>query len=167
MLSQPLGGLRTILEMQQPRVGVGVMILNERGQVLVGRRTSHLAHGQHNYGWCGGHVDFGEDVVQAAKREAREEAGIEVGDLRLLCVNNIVRYDRHYIDIEFIGRIIAGEPHATQPDEMDSWAWYDVERVPQPMFEPARLALLAYQSGQLTNFGVPTFHIDAASDRAG
>ncbi len=155
-----------LLSAKHPRVGVGVMILNKQGQVLIGRRTSRLAHGHFSYGWCGGHVDFGEDIVEAAKREALEEAGIEVGDLRFLCVNNIVRYDRHYIDIEFVGRIVSGEPRVTQPEEMDAWAWYDLDSVPQPMFEPARLALLAYQSGQLTNFGVPVFRHDLIEDQA-
>ncbi len=123
----------------------------------MGRRTSSLAHGRFSYGWTGGHLEFGETPVEAARREAREEAGIELGELRLLCINNIIRYDRHYLDIEFVGRIVAGEPRVLLPDEMDSWTWYDLDQVPSPMFEPARLALEAYRTGALTNFDAPLF----------
>ncbi len=141
-----------------PRIGVGVLVLNDNGQILVGRRTSPNAHGQHTWGWCGGHLDFGESVTDCARRETREEAGIEIGELRLLCVNNIIRYDRHYIDIHLIGRIVAGEPAVIQPEEMDSWGWFAPEAVPQPIFEPARLALEAYRAGQFTsNIDAPLF----------
>jgi 8-oxo-dGTP diphosphatase len=145
------------------RIGVGTLVFNDRGQILVGRRTSAFAHGQYSYGWTGGHLEFGETPVEAACREAREEAGIEIGDLRLLCVNNIVRYDKHYIDIEFVGRIVGGEPRVLQPHEMDSWTWYDLDAVPLPLFEPARLALEAYRNGALSNFGVPLFSKDSES----
>lgn len=141
-----------------PRIGVGVLIVNAQGEILAGRRTSPNAHGQHEWGWCGGHLDFGESVTECAQREAREEAGIEVGELRLLCVNNIIRYERHYIDIHLTGRILSGEPRPIQPEEMDSWGWYAPEALPQPIFEPARLALEAYLSGRFaTNMDIPLF----------
>jgi 8-oxo-dGTP diphosphatase len=35
------------------------------------------------YNGIGGHVERGEDPYQAARREVREETGLEVGDLRL------------------------------------------------------------------------------------
>jgi 8-oxo-dGTP diphosphatase len=41
------------------------------------------------YNGVGGHVEAGEDVLTAARREAQEETGIEAADLRLVAVANI------------------------------------------------------------------------------
>ena len=58
-------------DFKHPRVGCGAMIQNEKGEVLLG-----LRQGSHGAGeWCfpGGHLEFGETIFQAAKREVRED----------------------------------------------------------------------------------------------
>lgn len=132
--------------MSEPRVGVGVMIVRD-GCVLMAKRVGGQRAGW--YGWAGGKLEFGESLQACARREAREEAGIEVGDLRLLCLSSIVVDDQHWIDVEFLGEITAGEPHTAAPDEIDGWAWYPIEQLPSPIFEPAQRALEAYRSGRL------------------
>ncbi|SFB70613.1 NUDIX hydrolase [Butyrivibrio sp. YAB3001] len=59
-------------------VGCGVLIENEKGQVLLQRRSDT---GQ----WCvpGGALEPGETYIEAAKREIYEEVGIKVDDLEL------------------------------------------------------------------------------------
>ena len=59
-------------------VGCGVLIENDKGQVLLQRRSDT---GE----WCvpGGALDVGETYVQAATREVWEEVGITVHHLRL------------------------------------------------------------------------------------
>lgn len=59
-------------------VGCGVLIENDKGQVLLQKRSDT---GQ----WCvpGGALDLGETYEEAAKREVREEVRIEVDHLRL------------------------------------------------------------------------------------
>ena len=61
--------------MNAPRVGVGVMIVRD-GRVLMGRRMSGQRPGW--WGWIGGKLEFGETLQECARREAREEAGVEV-----------------------------------------------------------------------------------------
>lgn len=41
------------------------------------------------YNGLGGHVEVDEDILSAARREVREEAGLEVDDLKLKAVINI------------------------------------------------------------------------------
>ncbi len=130
--------------MSEPRVGV--MIVRD-GRVLMSRRTS----GQ-RAGWCGwivGKLELGETLQACARREAREEAGVDIDNLRLLCVSSIIVQDQHWIDVEFLADIVAGEPPATAPDEIDEWAWYLLDALPGPIFEPAACALEAYRTGHL------------------
>jgi 8-oxo-dGTP diphosphatase len=134
--------------MNGPRVGVGVLIVQD-GRVLMGRRMSGQRPGW--YGWIGGKLEFGETLQACARREAREEAGVEVGNLRLLCISSIIVEDQHWIDVEFLGDIVAGEPHVAAPDELIDWAWYPIEQLPAPIFEPAQLALQSYRTGIVLN----------------
>ena len=59
-------------------VGCGVLVENEKGQVLLQKRSDN---GQ----WCvpGGALELGETYNEAAARELREEVGIEVRELQL------------------------------------------------------------------------------------
>jgi 8-oxo-dGTP diphosphatase len=134
--------------MDVPRVGVGVMLVRH-GQVLLGRRTSGQRPGW--WGWIGGKLEFGETLQECARREAREEAGIEITNLRLLCISSIFVEDQHWIDVEFLADIAAGEPHAAAPDELTEWAWYPIDELPAPIFEPAERALQSYRTGILVN----------------
>ncbi|MGL4775402.1 MAG: nucleotide triphosphate diphosphatase NUDT15, partial [Aeromonas veronii] len=58
-----------------PRVGVGVILTNAQGQVLLGKRK-----GSHAPYWSipGGHLELGESFESAAIREVAEETGLEI-----------------------------------------------------------------------------------------
>lgn len=62
--------------MENIRVTVGAIVLNERGEVLLAQR----AHEPFKEKWCipGGHVEFGEHPEHAVKRELQEETGLEM-----------------------------------------------------------------------------------------
>ncbi|PWZ00084.1 hypothetical protein BCV70DRAFT_104793 [Testicularia cyperi] len=57
-----------------PRVGVGVFVLNERGHVLVGKRTG--SHGSGTLALPGGHLELHESFAECATREVLEETGL-------------------------------------------------------------------------------------------
>lgn len=72
----------------QREQGAGVIVVNDKGQVLLGR-------GRDDGMWQtpGGHVDPGEDFIQAAHRELREEANIVAGEL-----HEVGHYTDHNFD---------------------------------------------------------------------
>ncbi|MCK7534712.1 MAG: NUDIX domain-containing protein [Marinilabiliales bacterium] len=94
-------------------------------------------------------LEFGETLQACAKREAREEAGIEITRLRLLCLATIIVEDQHWVDRgQFLADIASGEPHTAAPDEIDGWTSCSIrKRLPSPIFEPAQRALEAHRSG--------------------
>jgi 8-oxo-dGTP diphosphatase len=134
--------------MNVPRVGVGAMIVRD-GQVLMARRNSGQRPGW--YGWVGGKLEFGETLQDCARREAREEAGLELTNLRLLCLSSFIVEDQHWIDVEFLADIESGEPRDAAPDELAGWTWYPLDDLPGPIFEPAAAAIEAYRTGNLLN----------------
>jgi 8-oxo-dGTP diphosphatase len=132
----------------RPKVGVGVMMFRD-GKVLIGKRRG--SHGSATYGWCGGHVEFGETLEEAARREVEEETGMVARELRFLCVSNIVNYDKHYVDVEFICTDFSGEPEVREADRVDSWTWYSIDELPKPLFAAVELAINSYTNGIVYN----------------
>lgn len=58
---------------------VRVFLVNSQGQVLLHRRARSLKDNPGKWDQSvGGHVDSGEDYITAARRETREELGIDV-----------------------------------------------------------------------------------------
>lgn len=123
------------------------MVFVRNGKVFLAQRIG--SHGEATWGSAGGHLEFGETLEECARREAMEELGVAVGNLRVICLSNIVAYDRHYVDIEFLGDIGDQEPvlQATDGSFCDH-GWFPLKEPPQPLFEPMRLAIESLLSGQ-------------------
>jgi len=127
-----------------PKVGSGVVIIRD-GKTLLAKRKG--AHAEGTWGSLGGHVESGESPMEASIREAREELGIEIGNLTFASCTSMIKYDRHYIDISFTAEIISGEPTICEPDKIEEIGWFDLEALPEPLFEPVRRVFDALKTG--------------------
>ena len=129
-----------------PRVGVGVMIVKD-GRVLLGERKG--SHGAGEFAFPGGHLEYMESLEQCAKRETKEECGIEIGNIRFQFVANVTTYaPKHYVHIGLVADWQSGTPALLEPASSGPWAWYDLDHLPQPLFEMCRLAIESYQTGR-------------------
>ena len=124
----------------RPLVGIGVLILRD-GHVLLGKR--HNAHGAGDWAPPGGHLEFGETPQDAAVREVREEVGLKVTSARLIGVSNTIftAENKHYVTLFFVAECASGEPALLEPHKCEGWGWYDLSRLPQPLFPPLRTFL--------------------------
>ncbi len=127
------------------QVGAGAVIVRD-GKVLLAKRKG--SHGEGSYGTAGGHVEFGETPTETVKREAMEELGIELKNVRFASCTNMQKYGKHYIDISFVAEILRGEPKIMEREKIASVDWYDLEDLPEPLFEPVRIVLEAMKSGE-------------------
>lgn len=88
-----------------PEPTVGALILNRKGKMLLVK--SHKWGDR--YTIPGGHVELGEGLVPALKREIKEEVGLEISDVRFLMVQEAVFSKefwkpRHFIFFDFVCR---------------------------------------------------------------
>jgi len=123
------------------------VIIVRDGQVFLAKR--HGAHGEDTWASAGGHLENGETFEECARREAMEELGVTVGDLRFLCVSNIIAYGKHYVDIEFLGDISGQEPRLMEPEAFIDSGWFPLEGLPEPLFLAMGHALDSYKTGQM------------------
>ncbi len=132
---------------QRPKVGIGLLVFKE-GKVLLGKRKG--AHAAGVYGGPGGHLEHLESFAQCAKREAQEEAGIEITNIRFLCVTNFTTYaPKHYVDIGLIADWGSGDPQVLEPDKCGSWDWYDRDNLPEPLFDVVKNYIQALKTGKI------------------
>ena len=67
-----------------------VIIINERNEILLGKRTDNL-----KWGYAGGSIELGETIEECALRELKEETGLIADELEFFLINS--GEETHYI----------------------------------------------------------------------
>ncbi|NMC51626.1 NUDIX hydrolase [Candidatus Kuenenbacteria bacterium] len=136
---------------KRPLVGVGVMIQNKKGEVLIGLRKSQHANGE--WSFPGGHVEFGERIEETARKEVLEETGLEIEKMELISVADQMRYieteGKHYLNIGFKGEYEGGEPKVLEPEKCAEWRWFSLDNLPTPLLEGTELVIKNYLKGKI------------------
>ena len=122
---------------KRPKVGVGVIIINPDGLVLLGHRTG--SHGAGTWGLPGGHLEFGEKPEERARIEIFEETGIT--DLIFapgvyIYTNDVFNEDKHYITLYLVATHFKGTPVIKEPNKCLEWRWCCWDELPEPHFLP-------------------------------
>jgi 8-oxo-dGTP diphosphatase len=130
---------------ERPRVGLGVIIVNHDGQVLIGKRIgSHAPY----YSIPGGNLDLGETFEKGAAREIKEETDLDIKNPEVIAVtNNLETYHEeglHYISIIMLVKDFSGQLKTMEPEKCTGWFWVDPENLPMPLFEASRMAIACY-----------------------
>ena len=135
----------------RPKGAIGTYIV-EKEKILLFLRNSEHAGGT----WCSpcGHIEYGESFLEAARREAKEEAGIEVQDIKILGVTSDV-YDnekRHYITVHTMPIKYTGTPSLMEPEKFDEMRWFNLSELPENLF-PANKHFLSLNPDCLCGSG--------------
>jgi len=120
---------------ENPLPASTALVLNERNQLLLGKRSVDPARGQ----WClpGGFVEMGETMEQAALRELREETGLQGRALAFIgCLHQESRFYGSIIIFGYRVAALCGELRAG--DDMEELCYYDLDRLPPMAFETHR-----------------------------
>jgi len=119
---------------KRPKVGLGIIIKKE-DKILLGKRKN--SHGEGD--WCppGGHLEFFETLEECAKRETKEETGLEVSELKFLAVTNdfFEKENKHYITIFMIAEA-EGELKVMEPEKCEKWEYFEIDNLPENLFKP-------------------------------
>lgn len=127
-------------------VTVHLLFFRDNQVLLLRRFNTGFEDG--NYSVPAGHLDGGEPLRVAAKREALEEIGvnIDIEDIRFAGVMHKIEDDER---VEFFVQVKKwqGEPFNAEPDKCDQLRWYDVDALPQNTIPYVRKAIQNFQEG--------------------
>ncbi|MBN1386429.1 NUDIX domain-containing protein [Candidatus Woesearchaeota archaeon] len=136
--------------MERPGVGLGVVIEKE-GKIVLGKRTN--THGDEM--WCcpGGHLELNERFEECAKREAKEETDMDIGEAECFGITNdlVKEWGTHYITICMKATQFKGKPKVMEPDKFIEVGWYPLDNLPKPLFPPTRKMIGLFKSGGVFN----------------
>jgi len=133
--------MNSIVKFSSPIVGVGVIILRN-GRVLLGERIG--SHGSGTWALPGGHLEFGETVEQCAVREAMEETGLELQDVKAGPYSSdlFASEQKHYVTLFVVSSSSEGEPETLEPTKCSRWQWFRWSELPTPLFQPLQTLVL-------------------------
>ena len=126
------------------RIGVGIIVLNNKNQVFVGKRKDNPGN---NWQMPQGGIDKGEDFISAMKRELMEETSIK--NIKILKeLEHLYQYDlpKNLVGIIwkgkfrgqkqkwFITRFLGEDTEInlkTKHPEFIEWKWIEPEKLPE------------------------------------
>lgn len=108
----------------EPHASTCVIIPDDSGRLLLAKRAVEPRRG--TYIFPGGFVNFDETPYHAARREIREETGLDCGELTLLDVYNIsYRENEASLSIVFLADNWQGDAEAG--DDAAALAWKEID----------------------------------------
>lgn len=132
------------MDQKFPRVGVGAVVLDHEGRILLQLRKKPPE--ANHWSIPGGRVEYMETIEDAIVRELREELGIDTRIVDLLCVtNHIVQADdAHWVSPAFLVQILDGEAANREPHSTKEIRWFSISELPPNLTVTTRSALNAY-----------------------
>jgi nucleoside triphosphatase len=113
-------------EQQYPEPTVGALIFNREGKVFLMR--SHKWRGK----WVlpGGHIELGERMEDALRREVKEETNLDIRDIEFICFQEFIYDDRfwrprHFIFFDYACRTDSTDVQLS--DEAEEFTWVTLE----------------------------------------
>jgi nucleoside triphosphatase len=131
-------------EQQYPEPTVGALILNPQGELFLMR--------SHKWADCyvvpGGHVELGESMEDALRREVKEETALDIYDIQFLRFQEFIYDDafwkrRHFIFFDYVCCTDSTEVRLN--DEAHEYLWVIPEEALKLPIEPyTRVAIETY-----------------------
>lgn len=137
---------------EKKRVGVGFGIMVVRGgKVLLGKRSEDPTkadtelHLEGTWTMPGGKLEYGESFEEGAARELKEETGMTLKKMRVMCVNNDMNEHAHFVTLGFLAKEYSGEPQVMEPEEITEWKWFPLNALPENMYFPSAKVIENYK----------------------
>lgn len=127
-------------------VGCGALIINDKEEVLLLKRTEKTRNQAGCWAKPGGGVEFGEKAEDAIKREVKEELGIDIELTKFLgFTNDIMEAEKqHWIALNFMAKIIGGEVQNLEPEKHEEIKWFSLNNLPEKLAQNTKDSISEY-----------------------
>lgn len=107
---------------------VAAYIINDKNEVLLFQSPKW----DNEWSICGGHINLGETIENATKREIKEQTGLDILLIDTLAVGNFFAHPpmfsrhAHFISIDSVVRVAGGDIKLEQA-EISNAAWFSID----------------------------------------
>ncbi|WP_186575983.1 NUDIX hydrolase [Aquibacillus kalidii] len=131
-------------------VVAGALVLNNRNELLLQLRSDN-----NTWGLPGGYMEMGESITDTAKREVREETGLELGEVELFSIHSGPGNDKTLesgdkvalVQIWFTCREFQGDLIKRNEETFDT-RFYPLDQLPENMFASHEQVIKDFLSGK-------------------
>jgi len=117
-----------------------LLLINENFEILLTRRKN-ASFGDKLYSLPGGKIESGETAQEAAQREAKEELGIDIAELKLVHVIDRQGPETEFFVFVFKPQTWTGEIKNGEPDKCDDISWFPLNKLPENIIPAHRQAI--------------------------
>lgn len=124
--------------------GCGVILINEAGKILMGKRNDDVdkadseMHEEGTWTLPGGNIEYGETFFEAGVREIKEETNLDAKDLEVICVQTDMNQYAHYISVGMICKNFSGTIRVMDSEEIIKWDWFSLDNLPSNIFSASK-----------------------------
>ena len=141
-----------------PEPTVGALIFNQDDEILLiqGKKFHDT------YVIPGGHIEVGETIEEALRREIKEETGLEIDDIQLLSLQESIfnphyHEKRHFLYLDFTCR--TDSVHVVLNEESQAYVWVAVpDAFTLPLHPYTRALLQEYMKGTTSTYRTSIFY---------
>ena len=131
---------------QKHQVHVASYVIFRRDDKILLMRRANTGYEDGKYSLPSGHIEAGEFPDAAAIREAQEEVGVKIQDLRF---KQVLYSDDNYVCFFFETTKWDGEIRNCEEDKCDDLQWFRLEILPENLTPEVKIALKNYRNRQL------------------
>ena len=115
-----------------------VILVNEKNEILLSKRKSKEGEGL--YGFPGGKREKGEKPIDAAKRELKEELGIDVSNLKMIDKRKkkLSKIWQIILFYTFVSESQQKNIKNMEPNKTESLDWFELDKLPKNIWEHNR-----------------------------
>jgi len=120
------------IHFRNPSPTISLLII-DRDQILLGKRCGD--DDPNSWATPSGYIEYGEDFITSAIREAKEETGLVIEIISILNItDSFFSSGNHYLNIYLLAHVVGGELSAG--DDMSELGWFSIyEPLPKMAFQ--------------------------------
>ena len=134
-------------------VSAVAIIHDGNGRILLQKRGPHARDEQGHWDITGGAIEFGETLLDAIRREVKEELCTEAQDIVYLTTYDAHREHNgqktHWIAIVHLVRVDPASVRIGEPHKVSELEWFTLDNLPSPMHSQFHKAHFALQNANI------------------
>ncbi len=135
-----------------PGVGIGVMIFNEEGKVLLILRNDNAKKAdsdmrlEETWTFPSGKVKFGETINDAAVRKVKEEVNLDIKNPKIISISDDINSFAHFVTFGLVVKDYKGKISLGNSEEHVDYKFFDINKLPKNLCMPSRNIVNNYKN---------------------